>query len=333
MIQEKEKWAFLNDSLFNIPSLNNSLISLSSSQIKSSTENNINLSNSNNLPNFPTLHSDHPFPANLTYEPDPQFFQTQQITITVTYANYSNTPRRSETIKVSMTDCPISLCHGIDSSSCADNGLINNQLPCFTSQSNFKIIFEGRVLSPALSFSFQGVKDGSELFVIHSNQNSSTSNIRRSDKFLTPNQIITKRFLTNGKRENIMNHLHQRFDKQWGNKFHDSDSVFEQIKDSIDPTTAGESARLSDIKRLRAEENNNTYQKVCQRFQKIESSNDYFPNYSIPTIVPGKQSEPSSSPLPGLREAQYQPNNFSIMMINVQSPNLCRSKIFSDELF
>ena len=331
MIQEKKKWVIQKESSFRSSFLINDGVSLTS-QFTLPFETNDSLFNSNYSSNYslerqPTLEIEN--------NHNHSFLQNQQIQLTITKKDNTISQEQSKTIIVNASDCPASLCYDHESVFCVDDDLV--EAKPITSQ--FKVIFNGRVLSPALSFAFQGVKNGSELCIVPISQQelSPTSSSSKSFKFMNASQFIKSNFSTKNQREHIINYLHQRFNKQWSDKFRDSDSVFEQIRDSIDPTTSEEFARISDIKRLRAEEKSNVYQKVYQRYRRIEANstidNDKAATTLPPTIIPEKLLEPSSNPLPGLEMTHQLMKKSNFIMPNVTSPSSCRDRVFSDELF
>lgn len=318
MFQEKEKWFFQNES--SISSSFKNETTLQSSSLLTMQEDNqlIYQSNSKN--------SNHQFPLrNLSESNQDRKIQLAIKKISPYY------DEQIETVFVNATDCPASLCNDMRKSSCIDNSRSLNS-------SNFKLIYNGNVLSPALSFAFQGVKNGSELTMIIQNDDFAFKSSISTSKIFNCNQFIKNSFLVKNRRENAITNLRNRFDKNWGKMFRDSDFVFEQIRDSIDPTTSGESARISDIKRLRAEENNIIFQKVCRRFQRIEENSTNFngmnPNICNPTIIPEKKSEPSTCPLPDLESSKQQPlKTHNFMMLSDASTSSCRDRVFPDGLY
>lgn len=156
-----------------------------------------------------------------------------------------------------------------------------------------RFISNGRVLIPASTLKFNGVKDGDTILAIGP---------RNDDNISRNRSMMNKRKLFS------IEKLKERFDKNWANKFVDPDAIYEQLRDSTDPKTAAESARLSDLFRMRVESNSSAYRKVCTKFSNDSISNLSFdsnfssPNKSkkMPTVIPEKPLSPSTSSLPEL---------------------------------
>ncbi|KAH0787224.1 hypothetical protein GPJ56_008735 [Histomonas meleagridis] len=143
-------------------------------------------------------------------------------------------------------------------------------------------ISNGRILSPAFSLSFQGIKDGDTIHVLKKKTKPEKMYVVR-ENYQLENDVISK--------------LRERFDKGWAHKFKDPDAVFEQLRDASNPTTAGESSRLSDLFKTRIETNPAAYKKVCMRYRK-ELEGDPKIQSSLPTVLPLKSNSPSIQMLP-----------------------------------
>lgn len=150
-----------------------------------------------------------------------------------------------------------------------------------------KFIHNGRILAPAFSLAFQGVKNCDEIFVI------SEAPQLHSNYFY--NSPYNKR---NGR--DPVKRLKERFDAKWAGRFRDPDSVFEQIRDASDPMLAPEAARIADIFRTRVESNLSAYRKVCDRFSRIEDMQDSNKENNTNTVIPEKALCPSTDYLPEL---------------------------------
>ena len=146
-----------------------------------------------------------------------------------------------------------------------------------------RFILNGRLLCPALSLKFNGVKDGDSIIAIPSSVNLANN----------PNRSFSNN--RNGKFR--VQKLKERFDRNWANKFIDPDSVFEQLRDAADPDTARESARLSDLFRIKIENNAASYRKVCNKFIFDHNAICECEKKSV-TVIPEKSFSPSTEFLP-----------------------------------
>ena len=156
---------------------------------------------------------------------------------------------------------------------------------------NMRFVSNGRILSPALSFTFNGIKDGDSITALHPQQNISQFDLP------TPYQRskygASKRFK--------VNKIKERFEKNWAEKYIDPDSVFEQLRDATDPRTANESARISDLFKMRVENNRFAFRKVCLKLN-FQDDDLFFGRNGAPlnTIIPSKSFSPSTELLPDL---------------------------------
>lgn len=159
-----------------------------------------------------------------------------------------------------------------------------------------RFVSNGRVLIPASSLKFNGVKDGDAILALGPKSNDS-------------NLLSQKKTIMNQQKFFSIKKLKERFDKNWANKFVDPDSIYEQLRDATDPKTAHESARLSDLFKMRVESNSSAYRKVCTKFSDdnisnlpVENSNFSKQSKSkkIVTVIPEKPLSPSTTSLPEL---------------------------------
>ena len=145
---------------------------------------------------------------------------------------------------------------------------------------NAYFVCDGRILSPAFSFEYLGVKDGSEVHVVPQ----------------TPEKVVksqTKPAISS----DVLNRIQDRFNTQWACRFKDPEAALKQLHDAVDPATATESARLTDVFRMRVECNQKAYRKVCFRYNCVNAT-PRIRCQSLPTVVPTKADEPSSNFLP-----------------------------------
>lgn len=150
--------------------------------------------------------------------------------------------------------------------------------------SNVRYVSKGSLLIPSFSLGFQGIQDGDEMYVIHRAPDITVDNedVRNRDK-KTNNDMLSK--------------LREKFDRGWAHKFKDPESVFKQLKDASNPITASESARISDLFRIRVETNPSAFRKVCARFYKLDLEEN-IPERVFPTVMPIQKNSPSISVLP-----------------------------------
>ena len=141
-------------------------------------------------------------------------------------------------------------------------------------------ILNNRVLSPASSLKFNGIKEGDFIYAIPK----SKACQNQKNKYVQHN---TNCFL---------NKLKERFEKKWSDKFSDPDSIFERLKFMNDPRTASESSRLSDLFKIRVENNPSSYRKVCKKY--LLNDENGLGNKFPPTVIPNKLDSPSVEPLP-----------------------------------
>ncbi|OHT09227.1 hypothetical protein TRFO_21968 [Tritrichomonas foetus] len=267
------------------------------------------------------------------------------------YTNYSNSDRSSGIVKSGISIINYSTTINPDNSNMSYNNNVfqNHHYPLKKDISKMKFVANGRILSPALSLGFQGIRNGDVLYIIPSDLDKESN-----DSLSTLLEVK--------KRERHIQRLRDRFNAQWASKFRDPDAVFEQIKGASDPTTAHESARLADVYRIRVEENSSAYRKVCRRFLKMKDANkvsqsslmcdtfssslpnNMYTNFlnnninnksnigftninrncfnqlndeNLPTVIPSRLSRPSSTPLPnvfmGVSLTSSEQNNYLLL--------------------
>ena len=157
---------------------------------------------------------------------------------------------------------------------------------------NLRFVSKGRVLLPALSFKFNGIKNNDSIIALPQRKEIPTFTKQSSYQLTKFN--ASKRFKANK--------IKERFDKNWAEKFIDPDSVFEQLRDATDPRTANESARISDLFKMRVENNRFSFRKVCHKLKFADDDDLLFEHNDAPliTIIPSKSFSPSTDLLPDL---------------------------------
>ncbi|KAK8842356.1 hypothetical protein M9Y10_025935 [Tritrichomonas musculus] len=156
---------------------------------------------------------------------------------------------------------------------------------------NMRFVSNGRVLLPALSFKFNGIKDGSTIIALPPKND--IPKLTHTTSFQRIKYNETKRF--------TISKIKERFEKNWAEKYRDPDSIFEQLRDTTDPRTADESARISDLFRMRIENNHIAFRKVCNKFNLKDDDLFFAPNEeTLNTVIPSKSFSPSTKLLPEL---------------------------------
>lgn len=156
---------------------------------------------------------------------------------------------------------------------------------------NLRFVSNGRLLSPALSFKFNEIKDGDSISALPHQQNMPI--LQKPTSYQITKFNASKRFK--------VNKIKERFEKNWAEKYIDPDSVFEQLRDATDPRTADESARISDLFKMRVENNRFAFRKVCNKLN-FQDNDLFFEHNEAPliTIIPSKSFSPSTDLLPDL---------------------------------
>jgi hypothetical protein len=118
-------------------------------------------------------------------------------------------------------------------------------------QKSYKLVYNGTILNPSLSFSFYGITQRDLIYVI-------SPQTKEVVKTPPVSQI-----------PDLTKHIREHFDRNWAHRTNDTEATFQRFKDSVDKVTCMENARLVDIKRSKMEANPSQYRKVCQRFEKM----------------------------------------------------------------
>jgi hypothetical protein len=147
--------------------------------------------------------------------------------------------------------------------------------------SGFRFVHNGRLLSPALSFGFLGVRDGDVVFVVAA---------PRQPTPVCPAKPQLSR--------NAANRLRERFDAHCSSRFKDPDAAFAYVRDRMDPVTAREAARLTDLFKNRVEECPASYRRVVQILGQQETGKEVKKRVAVETVVPDRADAPSWQGLP-----------------------------------
>ena len=158
---------------------------------------------------------------------------------------------------------------------------------CLVFDSPSAFICNGKVLSPALSFAFQSIQSGDIIYVIPRQE-------KERDQPTIEARTVQPPFSTN---------FQKRLEQRIKEKFRDSDNIIDELNLRMNPSTANEFARVSDLRILRCEQ-------VCQnvskrRFLSLFTKEQKLTNIAnrirvsrMNTIVPENPSSPSSTMLP-----------------------------------
>ena len=119
---------------------------------------------------------------------------------------------------------------------------------------NARLVYNGMVLNPSLTFSFYGISQKDLIFVISAQTKETFDSTATHD---IPD--ITKQ-------------LREHFNKNWANSVSDPDAAFQRFNDSANPVTSMENARIMDLRKSKMEASPLQYRKLCQRFKKMEAS-------------------------------------------------------------
>ena len=139
-------------------------------------------------------------------------------------------------------------------------------------QKDSRFIYNGMVLNPSLTFNFYGITDKDTVYVLPS-ETYKPQNIPENH----PAPDLTKQ-------------LQAHFNKYWAHRTADPEA-FQRFKDTADPRTAHENARLVDIQRSKMESNPRQYRAMCT---KIMNSPHSQPLLSRPKLAADDQMQKSA---------------------------------------
>lgn len=129
-----------------------------------------------------------------------------------------------------------------------------------------------------------------------------------SNSILTPNIQLNRNDQNCRSANEIVNKKMQKiFIEKCSGNMRDPEFVFQRFKDSINPDTAFEAARITDIYRSKIESNSLSFRKLCKKYNNLSSNDRIRKNPSMPTILPNKANEPSTEFLPELCSPESRP--------------------------
>lgn len=145
-----------------------------------------------------------------------------------------------------------------------------------------RFVHQGCVLLPAFTFAYYNIQSGDEISVVGS-----------------PKKIASQAKVHYRKETDLHNRLKEKLESICGNNVRDPEDLIEKLKAAIDPATALESARLTDLFRFRVETNAVNYRKVCRNYATSErKSSRQVTDPNFITVIPEKTSAPSTDFLP-----------------------------------
>ena len=231
--------------------------------------------------------------------------------------------------EVNLTDSVFSIIDLINKNVYANNRNICNEYQCDLSScftnGEYSMIFNGKELSPAFSLAFYGVSNGSVITIIKKSSLLLNNSLVQTQGCRSTNNFRVNRELDNVRRKayrgscslNSALQTNERvkrfFDEKCLGKVKDPEIVLQRFQDAINPATATESARLTDIYRCRIETNSRSFRKLCSkytRFEEMAASRTPPPGIPLPpTILPEKPELPSTSFLPDISVISSSTNN------------------------
>lgn len=160
------------------------------------------------------------------------------------------------------------------------------------SQPRSRIIFNGTVLCPALSFGFYGIADGDSLVVVPSREETLQRHQSNQNLLQTNSELARAR-------EAQVKHY---FDEHCAGRVRDPEVMLQRFQNAFNPTTSLEQARVTDIYRARIETNTRAFRKLCTKFHALESMETEKVVKVHRTVVPERAKVPSTDYLPLFEE-------------------------------
>ena len=139
-------------------------------------------------------------------------------------------------------------------------------------QEGSRFVYNGMILNPSLTFAFYGINEKDVIFV------------------LPPEPKEIQKMPEKPQIPDMTNQLRDHFNKHWAHRTADPEEAFERFKNTADPKTARENARIIDLQRSKIEANPAQYRKMCTKFQNANQAKPF----GVPTkfqISPQLQKE------------------------------------------
>lgn len=162
----------------------------------------------------------------------------------------------------------------------------SKEIPIVNGEVEYIFINNGRILSPSLSLNMQGIKEKDVIYIIRkSNQQKMPIPENRPKP--------TRKLNEESYKERLMKHF--------GNRFKETDVVFEQMTFAHNPKAKQEFARLNDLFKTKVECNPISYRKICTHYARSQglAPSPTKPE-KFPTVIPQNPIEPSNQELPPL---------------------------------
>ena len=154
-----------------------------------------------------------------------------------------------------------------------------------TKQEGSRFVYNGMILNPSLTFAFYGITEKDIIYV------------------LPPEPKEVQKIPEKAKLPDMTKQLRDHFNKHWAHRTADPEEAFQRFKDTADPKTARENARIMDLQRSKMEANPAQYRKMCLKFQNS--------NMAKPLDVPAKipiSSQLQKEPSLGINNRNVLPN-------------------------
>ena len=156
-----------------------------------------------------------------------------------------------------------------------------------------RVVYNGNVLCPAMTFAFYNIESGASLFV----SPAPPRPMRRSNSQNRFSQAMSAA-------EQKTLQARKFFEEKCAGRVNDPEAVLQRFHDAVNPMTSGEHARLTDLYKNRIETNTKAFRKLCTKFHSLvrfENLRAVEGPMSVPTVLPEKALLPSTNDLPMLQ--------------------------------
>ena len=162
---------------------------------------------------------------------------------------------------------------------------------------DYLFLHRGKPLTPALSYASQGVNDNDDVYIVQRRKKQNVSKPIKRD-------IIFKTI-------NNEDEFRKKFFEHYGNRFRDTDTVFEQMLYVTHPKTTNEFARITDLFKMRVESNPVAFRRICKNVETSQRDEEEANRIKhieklkqCPTVLPQKALSPSTDLFPLLTNPQ-----------------------------
>ncbi|OHT05516.1 hypothetical protein TRFO_26718 [Tritrichomonas foetus] len=171
---------------------------------------------------------------------------------------------------------------------------------------NYEYLYvsKGRILSPLLSLGMQGISKNDDIYVVQrksNNKNHHFNLITSEGDSNHHDQILA---ISKKHQRQTEDEFRKKIEARYGNRFKDTDTVYEQMFYAMNPKTTNEFARLTDLFKMKVESNTAAFRRICKNIEISEFSekdDNQLKNLKekdFPTVVPQKAHEPSTDFMP-----------------------------------